>query len=243
MAAVRRLQLGDKRRPPARHEARLGVESGETGEAGVDEPEVAAGAVGHLVDQDVAGDVAGARQVAGVVRAGGLQAAGDVGDVAELPDLDGGADGEPGAAVGQGQAHRGLERAVVGVEAAPLVADHHELAGLIGGDQQRRAELPQQGGEVRRMCGAQRSRVLRSGEGRIRPWAGRGIWRAHERMIAPVLLGRVRRQAGVGTLGSHVCLHLRPKRPDQGGPTFLAPDRPKIRVENARTPRLIGQTS
>ncbi len=59
-----------------------------------------AGAVGHLVDQDVAGDVAGARQKAGVVAAGGLQASGDIGNVAELPDLDGGADGEPGTASG-----------------------------------------------------------------------------------------------------------------------------------------------
>jgi hypothetical protein len=47
------------------------------------------------------------------VTAGGLQAAGDVADVPELPDLNGGADGELRAAVGKGQAHRGLERPVV----------------------------------------------------------------------------------------------------------------------------------
>ena len=92
--------------------------------------------VGHLVNEDVAGDVAGARQKAGVVPAGGFQAAGDVGDVAELPDLNGGAHGELGAAVGKSQAHRGLERAVVRVEVVPLVADHNQFAGLVGGDQQ-----------------------------------------------------------------------------------------------------------
>ena len=59
------------------------VERGEAREAGVDEPEFTARAVNHLVNQNVAGDVAGARQVTGVVRAGGLQAAADVGDVAE----------------------------------------------------------------------------------------------------------------------------------------------------------------
>jgi hypothetical protein len=94
------------------------------------------------VDQDVARDVAGAWQEAGVVPAGGLQAAGDAGDVAELPDLKGGADGEPGAAVGQGQAHWRWEGAVVGVEVVGLVADHHQLAGLVSGDQKRRAQLP-----------------------------------------------------------------------------------------------------
>ena len=60
------------------------------------------------------------------------------------------------AAVGQGQAHRGLEGAVVGVEVVALVADHHELAGLVGGDQQRDAPLAEQAGEVRRVGGAER---------------------------------------------------------------------------------------
>jgi len=45
--------------------------------------------VGHIVNQDVAGDMARARQEATIVRAGGIQAAGDVAVVAELPDLRG----------------------------------------------------------------------------------------------------------------------------------------------------------
>ena len=161
VAAVGRLQRRDERRPPARREAGRAVERAEAGEAGVDDPELAAGAPGHLVDLDVARDVAGAGQEAGVVPAGRVEPGGDGRDVDELPDLDRGADGEPVAV--EGQAHRGLEGAEVGVEVVPLVADHHELAGLVGGDQQRRAELPQQRGEVRRVDGPQRRRVLRLG--------------------------------------------------------------------------------
>ena len=90
----------------------------------------------------------------------------------------------------QGQAHRGLEGAEVGVEVVPLVADHHELAGLVGGDQQRRAELPQQRGEVRRVDGPQRPRVLRRGR-RGQPW------RAQERSRPFCSVG-----SGVGRAGA-----------------------------------------
>ena len=48
----------------------------------------------------------------------------------------------------------------MGVEVVPLVADHHELAGLVGGDQERRAELPQERGEVRRVDGLEWCRIL-----------------------------------------------------------------------------------
>ena len=113
------------------------------------------------MDLDVARDVAGAGQEAGVVPAGRVELGGHGRDVDELPDLDLGADGQPVA--GQGHAHRRLEGAEVGVEVVPLVADHHELAGLVGGDQERRAELPQERGEVRRVDGPQRRRVLRLG--------------------------------------------------------------------------------
>ena len=151
----------DKRRPPPRREAGRAVERAEAGEPGVDDPELVAGAPGHLVDLDVARDVAGAGQEAGVVPAGRVELGGHGRDVDEFPDLDLGADGQPVA--GQGHAHRRLEAAEVGVEVVPLVADHHELAGLVGGDQQRRAELPQQRGEVRRVDGPQRRRVFRLG--------------------------------------------------------------------------------
>ena len=71
VAAVGRLQRRDERRPPPRREAGRAVESAEAGEAGVDHPELAASAPGQLVALDVAGDVAGAGQEAGVVLASG----------------------------------------------------------------------------------------------------------------------------------------------------------------------------
>ena len=121
-----------------------------------------------------------AGQEAGVVPAGRVELGGDGRDVDELPDLDRGADGQPAAV--EGQAHRGLEGAEVGVEVVPLVADHHELAGLVGGDQQRRAELPQQRGEVRRVDGPQRRRVFRLGAVGVRRRRVPGIFGRHQHL-------------------------------------------------------------
>ena len=53
------------------------------------------------------------------------------------------------------QAHRRLERAEVGVEVVPLVADHHQLARLVGGDQQRGPQAAEQRREVGRVHGPQ----------------------------------------------------------------------------------------
>jgi hypothetical protein len=117
------------------------------------------------MDLDVARDVAGARQEAGVVSPGRFELGGHGRDVDEFPDLDLGADGQP--VTGQSHAHRRLEAAEVGVEMVPLVADQHELSGLVGGDQQRRAELPQKRGEVRRVHGPQRRRGFGLGEFRV----------------------------------------------------------------------------
>ena len=124
------------------------------------------------MDLDVARDVAGAGQEAGVVPAGRVELGGHGRDVDELPDLDLGADGQPVA--GQGHAHRGLEGAEVGVEVVPLVADQHELAGLVRGDQERRTELPQQRGEVRRVDRPQRRRALHLGAVNVQRRCGRG---------------------------------------------------------------------
>jgi hypothetical protein len=98
------------------------------------------------VDLDVAGDVAGAGQEAGVVPARRIELRCYRGHVRELPDLDRRADGQPGAV--EGQAHGGLEAAEVGVEVIPLIPYHHELAGLVGGHQERGAEVPQEAGEI-----------------------------------------------------------------------------------------------
>ena len=86
------------------------------------------------MDLDVARDVAGSRQKAGVVPAGRVELGSHGRDVDEFPDLHVGTDGQPVAR--QGHAHRGLEASEVGVEVVPLIADQHELAGLVCGDQQ-----------------------------------------------------------------------------------------------------------
>jgi hypothetical protein len=84
-------------------------------------------------------------------------------DVDEFLDLRSGADGQP--VVGEGHPHRRREAAEVGVEVVALIADDHELAGLIGGNQQRHTQLSQQHGKVRRVDSAQRRIRGRAGEG------------------------------------------------------------------------------
>src|SRR4051794_25733520 len=112
----------------------------------------------------------------------GLQSAGDVTVVAELADLKGGAQSELAATLGEGQAHGRRKGAVMGIEMVSLVADHDQLAGLVGGDQQRRAELPQQGGKVRRVGGVQRAWVSRVVAGGDRSRASGSSLRGH---VAP----------------------------------------------------------
>jgi len=106
------------------------------------------------VDLDVAGAVAQAGQETGVVPAPGLQPSADRRDVVILPDLQGGADGQPVA--GAGQAHRLAEAAEVRVERSAVGAEHHQLARLVGGDEDRQAQFVEQGGETRGVYAAQR---------------------------------------------------------------------------------------
>ncbi len=68
VAAVLGRQRGDERRRPARDEAVGGVERGQAGERGGHQPQLTSGE-GQVVDGDVTGDVAVAREVAGVVGA------------------------------------------------------------------------------------------------------------------------------------------------------------------------------
>ena len=98
-------------------------------------------------------------QEAGVVPAGRLELGRDRRDVDVFPDLHRRADGQPIAV--QRQAHRRLERAEVGVEVVPLVADHHQLARLVGRDQERGAQAAEQRREVGRVDGPQRRRCRR----------------------------------------------------------------------------------
>ena len=166
VAAVLRGQRRDERRPPARHEAVGVAPRAQAGEARVDEPQlgvVPAGiGPGHLVDLDVAGADRRARQEAGVVAAGRLQAAGHGRGVVVFPDLHARADGQPIPV--HGQAHRLAEAAEVRVEALAVGAEHHQLAGLVGGDQHGDAEFLQDRGEVAGVDAAQRRWVVRCWE-------------------------------------------------------------------------------
>ena len=134
-----------------------------------------AGAPGHLVDLNIARDVAGARQEAAIVPLGLVELGGDSGNIDELPDLDLGAYGQP--ATGIGHAHRCLERAEVSVQVVSLVTDHHQLPRLICGDQQRGTEPPQQRREIRCVDGPQRLAVVFLGTSRDGPVAMSDPWR------------------------------------------------------------------
>jgi hypothetical protein len=116
----------------------------------------------HLVHLDVAGDMAGAWQKTGIMLASRLQPAGDGGDVVELPDLKGGADGETTAA--QRNTHRRQKSAEVGVDKVPFSAENDKLAGLVSGNQERYAELLKERREVAGVDAAQgrRFRLRRS---------------------------------------------------------------------------------
>ncbi len=176
VTAVGRLQRGHERRPPTRREACRAVERAQAREPRVDHPQFLAGAPGHLVDLDVAGDVAGAGQKAGVMAAGRLELGRDGRDVHVLPDLDRRADRQP--IVEQCQSHRCLKGAEVGIEVFPLVADHHQLARLVGGDQERGAQASKQCRKIGSVHGPQRSGAPASGPSRAKP--GRW-WRVQAR--------------------------------------------------------------
>ncbi len=85
---------------------------------------------------------AGARQEAGVVPAGRLDARGDVRGVAQEPDLAAGADGQPLGI--HRQAHGPVERAHQHRQPAPRGPGDQQLVGLVGAHQERRTELLQQ---------------------------------------------------------------------------------------------------
>ena len=109
---------------------------------------------------------AGARQEAGVVLAGRLDARGDVRGVAQEPDLVAGAEGQPPGI--HRQAHGPVERAHQHRQPAPRGPGDQQLVGLVGAHQQRRAELLEQGheavglGVVERDGGRGRRRSARS---------------------------------------------------------------------------------
>jgi hypothetical protein len=81
------------------------------------------------VNLNIARHVGGARKVTGIVLPWRIELRGNGGNVAEFPDVDGGADRE--AAGGDGHAHRFVERAEVRVDDTGVGAEDDELAGLV----------------------------------------------------------------------------------------------------------------
>src|SRR5262249_44139638 len=110
-------------------------------------------------------DVARARQVAGVMQTGRLQARRDVRGIAEKPDRMMRTKGQPPGVAGQ--AHRPLEGAHQRREPAAGLADDEELVGLVGRYQQRGGELLQQ---VREVLGLRVSEGNRSRRGTRNAW-------------------------------------------------------------------------
>ena len=154
VAAVLRGQLGDERRPPARHEAVDPVERAQAGEARVDEPEPvpcprpSRGSGRRRCN----GRRRGRKQAS--CRPSGAEPAGDGRGVVVFPDLQRRADGQPVAVAGQ--AHRLAEAAEVRVQRAVVGPEHHQLAGLVGGDEDREAQLLEDRGEAGGVHAAQR---------------------------------------------------------------------------------------
>ena len=74
----------------------------------------------------------------------------------ELPDFQERAHGQ--SIAGDRQPHRLAEVAEVGVDVVLVRPQHDQLAGLVGGHQQRDAELIEEGGEVGGMDAAERRR-------------------------------------------------------------------------------------
>ena len=141
VAAVLGGQGREERRPPARHEAVPAVERAQAAEGRVDQPQLVA-RPGQLVGLDLAGEVGGARQEAGVVAAGRLDAGGEVGGGLRNQTWARAPTAMPSGLTASPMARSKLwyDR----VSSPSRDADGDDLAGLVGGDEQGDAELGQQ---------------------------------------------------------------------------------------------------
>ena len=145
MAAVLGRDRRDEPRLPPRDEVVDPVERAQAGEQRVDDPEVAA-APRHLVGIDRPGVDRLARQVAGVVGAGRVEPGGQRRDAAELPDLVLHRDRQALPVGTDRHAHR-AGQAAVGQDQLATVrgrGGQHQLARLVGRDQQRDPMLRQE---------------------------------------------------------------------------------------------------
>ena len=153
VAAVLGGVAGHEARPPARHEAVLGVERAKAREQRVHVPAIVA-RERHLVDVDVAGHVHVAQQVDRVVRVRRIDARGDRGNVAVLVHAAVRAD-EEAVRVGR-ETHRTRQCEEVRVDRVLLRSHHDHAPGLERRHEQRAPELAQERREARRMDARER---------------------------------------------------------------------------------------
>ena len=158
MAAVLGAQGGYEWRPPARGETIQGMQGRQAGEKSIDDPELTAPRApgvrgspdpGRFVRLDVIGEVGGARQEAGVKLSRVLELGGDIRSVPQEPHFLARADGDRSGL--DDNAHGSLELVKRQRKSAFPGRHHHEVSGLIGGDQDRQAQSREQRRETVRM--------------------------------------------------------------------------------------------
>ena len=126
----------------------------------------------HLVNIDIAGDVAGARQVAGIVHAGRLDPRGDLRSVPQESDLVERFDRQPPSI--HRQSHRPVEGADQCGWPATCGAGDQQFVGLVNIHQSRSADFAQQRRKVVRLGVVElnsRSDDLGNVRGTVRTWS------------------------------------------------------------------------
>ena len=140
VTAVLGAQGRHERRPPAWGEAVMRVQRDQAGEESIHDPELTPDP-GRLVRLDVTGEVGRARQEAGVMVSDGLELAGNVRGIPQKPHLLARADGDRSRLDGD---TRGPLELMKRQHQPPLPGRHdHQVARLVGGDQDRQAQLRQ----------------------------------------------------------------------------------------------------
>ena len=155
VAAILGRERRHERRLPARHEAVVPIERCRVHENRVltnHSSSPAAQAISWIWTLPVTWHERGRKQASCRPAGASLRAA--AGTLWIFPDLVPGADRE--AISGERQAHRTRKAAEMRVEAVSVGSDDDQLPRLVGGDQERNLELPQQGREARRVHAPQR---------------------------------------------------------------------------------------
>ena len=161
MAPILQRQAGDEWRPPPRYETGVLPQRTQARKPRVDNPQLVADER-HLMDRNVASDVGRPRDVTGIMPASRRELDGQGWLVDEFSDARRRSHCQPVAEACQ--AHRLFKCPEVGVGFAAIGPNQDQLAGLIGGDRQRGAEVDEQFRERCRMDAAQiGGRCVRAG--------------------------------------------------------------------------------